>query len=91
MSGRVAVWELGRMGRRSTAWEYVVVCIIVLLACATSPAPLTCERGGNVGHLMTLLVSGKHHLLISPLGELGTRGIEVGVLLVDLLLGGMSM
>lgn len=91
LTSRVAVGKLGRMSRGRTAWEDVVVRIIVWLATTASPTTLTSERGRNVGHLMTLLVSGKHHLLISPLGKLSTGWVKVRVLLVYLSLGGMSM
>ena len=41
----------------------------------------TAHWGGNLGHMMSLLLGVEHHLLISPLCELSVcSGIIVGIL-----------
>lgn len=96
--GWVAVGQLRRMGRGSSAREGTVAGHggwheVVTSASASCTATLARMWGWNVGHLMRLVVvCVLHHLLISPLGgELRISWIVIRVLEVHLSLCRMTM
>jgi hypothetical protein len=87
----IAIWELRWVGRGSPRGEWAEIVELVLSEilsgrAGTGGAPaLRRGRRAMLGKLMCLLLGVEHHLLISPLCELGI-GIEKWAMLGDLTL-----
>ena len=94
-SGGVAHRQLGGMGwGRSTAREWAEArhgaLGKVLGVWVHAIPPSLAAHVVHLGHLMRLLLSVEHHLLVRPLGELSVRGIVIGHLSL-LRVGRMAM
>ena len=81
-------WRRRATGERAEAGHRTLSKVVRIGTGAVAPSLAT--HAIHLGHLVRLLLSVEHHLLVGPLSELGVGGVVVGHLSLGRM-GGMAM